>query len=288
MAMQSPDFTNPTSWAWNATRRSRAAVGDARHALLRRPLGVEPRARAQHQPAAARHDPGAIPGVNANALRPYLGFGTITLYETTGTSRYNSLQTQVERRSTRGVGFSVAYTFSRTTDDGSGRGDILPNAYDDSGYYGISDLDRPHVLVSQVRYRFPTLESSVAPLRWVFGNWDVSGVFQAQSGAPFDVRTPPASTSPASGPGSGNQFYDQIGDPDGGREPIGIRTLSRADLVRPQRVPRAGGRHVRDDAGEELAAPARASGTSTCRSARASTWPARRSDSISASRRSTS
>ena len=48
--------------------------------------------------------PGTIqanPGVNTNALRPYLGFGTITLYETTGTSRYNSLQTQVERRSTR-------------------------------------------------------------------------------------------------------------------------------------------------------------------------------------------
>ena len=38
------------------------------------------------------------PGVNTNALRPYLGFGSITLYETTGRSRYNSLQTQVERR----------------------------------------------------------------------------------------------------------------------------------------------------------------------------------------------
>ena len=35
--------------------------------------------------------------------------------------------------------------------------------------------------------RFPTLESSAAPLRWVLGNWDVSGIFQAQSGAPFGV-----------------------------------------------------------------------------------------------------
>ena len=42
----------------------------------------------------------------------------------------------------------MAYTFSRTTDNGAGRNDLLPNAYDDSGYYGISDLDRPHVLVS--------------------------------------------------------------------------------------------------------------------------------------------
>ena len=158
--------------------------------------------------------PGTIqrnPGVNTNALRPYLGFGSITLYETTGRSRYNSLQTQVERRGTRGVGFSVAYTFSRTRDDASGRGDILPNAYDDSGFYGISDLDRPHVLVSQVRYDFPTLESSAAPLRWVFGNWNVSGIFQAQSGAPFSVTT--TVDVAGVGPGSGPQFYEQVGDP---------------------------------------------------------------------------
>jgi hypothetical protein len=151
--------------------------------------------------------------VNPNALRPYLGFGSITQYETTGTSKYNSFQTQVERRSTRGVGFSVAYTFSRTTDNGASRADILPNAYDDSAYYGISDLDRPHVLVSQVRYGLPTLDSSAAPLRWVFGNWDVSGIFQAQSGAPFDIRTPAGVDVAGVGPGSGNQLYDQVGDP---------------------------------------------------------------------------
>ena len=40
MAMQSPDFTNPTSWAWNTTVDRAAAVADARHALVRRPLGV--------------------------------------------------------------------------------------------------------------------------------------------------------------------------------------------------------------------------------------------------------
>jgi carboxypeptidase family protein len=215
-ASQSPDFTNPTSWAWNATvdrllpRQMRGAVS-----YVGRSASNLERARNINQLQAGTIQ--ANPGVNVNALRPYLGFGSITLYETTGTSRYNSVQTQVERRSSRGVGFSVAYTFSRTKDDGSGRGDILPNAYDDSGYYGISDLDRPHVLVSQVRYAFPTLESSAAPLRWVLGNWDVSGIFQAQSGAPFDVRAP-AGVDPAGvGAGSGQQLYDQLSDPLTGR-----------------------------------------------------------------------
>ena len=209
-AMQSPDFTNPTSWAWNATvdrqlpwqmRGSASYVGRSA-TNLERARNIN-----QLQPGTIQ----ANPGVNANALRPYLGFGSITLYETTGRSKYNSLQTQVERRSTRGVGFSVAYTFSRTRDNGSGRGDILPNAYDDSGYYGISDLDRPHVLVSQVRYRFPTLESKPAAMRWVLGNWDVSGIFQAQSGAPFSVVT--AVDVAGVGPGSGSQFYELVGDP---------------------------------------------------------------------------
>ena len=41
----------------------------------------------------------------------------------------------------RGLGYSLAYTYSKTTDDGSSRLEILPNAYDDSGYYGTSALD---------------------------------------------------------------------------------------------------------------------------------------------------
>ena len=67
------------------------------------------------------------------------------------------------------------------------------------------------MLVSQVRYNFPTLESSAAPLRWVFGNWNASGIFQAQSGAPFSVTT--TVDVAGVGPGSGPQFYEQVGDP---------------------------------------------------------------------------
>jgi carboxypeptidase family protein len=224
-AMQSPEFTNPRSWAWNATvdRQLPWAMRGTLSYVGRSATNLE-RARNINQLL----QPGTIqanPGVNANALRPFLGFGSITQYETTGRSKYNSLQTQIERRSTRGAGYSVAYTFSRTRDNGSGRGDILPNAYDDSNFYGISDLDRPHVLVSQVRYRFPTLESSAAPLRWVLGNWDVSGIFQAQSGAPFSVTT--TVDVAGVGPGSGQQFYELLSDPTGIRTDWDA-TLSRA------------------------------------------------------------
>jgi hypothetical protein len=209
-AMQSPDFTNPTSWAWNATV-DRVLPWQMRGALsyVGRSASHLERARNinQLQPGTIQRNP----GVNTNALRPYLGFSTVTLYETSGKSKYNSLQAQVERRGTRGIGFSVAYTFSRTNDNGAGRNDLLPDAFNDSGYYGISDLDRPHVLVSHVRYSVPTLSSSAAPVRWVLGDWNVSGILQAQSGAPFSVRTPVDIAGV--GPGSGQQFYDVVGDP---------------------------------------------------------------------------
>jgi hypothetical protein len=214
MAMQDPNFTNPRSWAWNATvDRELASTIRAQVSYVGRSASNLERARNinQLQPGTVQ----ANPGINANALRPFKGFGPITLYETTGRSRYNGLQTQVERRSTRGVGFSVAYTFSRTKDDGSGRGDVLPNAFDETGYYGISDLDRPHVLVTQYRYRFPTLESKPAALRYVLGDWDLSGTFQTQSGQPFDVRT--TVDIAGVGAGSGQQFYRIAGDPKAGR-----------------------------------------------------------------------
>ena len=99
----------------------------------------------------------------------------------------------------------MSYTYSRTTDNGAGRNDLLPNAFDDTGYYGISDLDRPHVLVSQAHYRFPQLESSSMLVREVLGGWDVAGILQAQSGSPFDVRTTVdiAGVGPGSGVGYG-------------------------------------------------------------------------------------
>jgi hypothetical protein len=157
----------------------------------------------------------ANPGVNPNALRPYLGFASITLYETTGRSRYNAMQLQVQRRAARGFGYSVAYTWSRTMDDGSSRTDLLPNAYDDSGYYGISDLDRPHVLITQAYYRTPELASAPAVVRAALGNWNIGSVFQAQSGAPLDVRT--TVDIAGVGPGSGQQYYNIVGDPNEGR-----------------------------------------------------------------------
>ena len=45
----------------------------------------------------------------------------------------------------------------------------------------------------------------------ILGNWDVSGIYQYQSGGPFSIRT--NDDFAGVGPGSGAQFWNQIGDP---------------------------------------------------------------------------
>jgi hypothetical protein len=148
MAMFSPDYNSAQSWAWNATvDRQLPWQNSVQISYVGRSASNLERARNinQLQPGTIQ----ANPGVNPNALRPYKGFAAITLFETTGQSRYNSMQVQVSRRATRGVGYSLAYTLSRTKDDGSGRLELLPNPADDSGLYSLSNLDRPHILITR-------------------------------------------------------------------------------------------------------------------------------------------
>jgi hypothetical protein len=214
MAMFSPDYTNASSWAWNVTTdRQMPLQHTVQLSYVGRSASNLERARNinQLQPGTTQANVGA----NVNFLRPYKGFSTITLYETTGSSKYNAMQLQVSRRATRGFGYQLAYTFSRTTDDGSTRLEILPNAYDDSGYYGISGLDRPHILIAQGSYRSPQLESAPGVVRGILGDWNIGGVFQAQSGTPFDVTT--AVDIAGVGAGSGAQYYNIVGDINAGR-----------------------------------------------------------------------
>ena len=150
-------------------------------------------------------------GINANALRPYLGLGVLGLAENSGSSIYNGLQISIERRFATGLQFGLAYTLSRSEDNGSSLTDVLPNAYDDRGYWGLSDFDRTHVFIANYIYELPFLKGSSSWMRRLLGNWEISGVYQAQSGTPFSVRK--NVDYAGVGPGSGNQFWNLTGDP---------------------------------------------------------------------------
>ena len=123
---------------------------------------------------------------------------------------YNGLQISAQRRLATGLQFDIAYTYSKLRDNASSLTDIIPNAYSDQGYYGLSDLDRTHAVIISYIYELP-FRGAGSLARKVLGNWELSGINQFQSGSPFSVRQ---NTDYAGvGAGSGNQFWNLTGDP---------------------------------------------------------------------------
>jgi hypothetical protein len=209
VTMQDPDFKIPTAWNWNFTVERelpwsiRAEVGYVGRVGLHN----------QRKRNINQLPPGTIQanaGINVNALRPFRGLGVINLAENAGRSRYNGLQMNLERRSATGLQVGVSYTLSRSRDNASSLTDNLPNAYDDRAYYGISDFDRTHVLIINFIYELPFLRESSTLRSRLLGHWEISGIYQYQSGNPFSVRS--GNDFAGVGPGSGSQFLTLVGD----------------------------------------------------------------------------
>ncbi len=210
ISMQDLAFKIPTAWNWNVTVERElpwATTVEVGYVGRRGLHNQRKRNLNQLQPGTIQ----ANPGVNVNFLRPFRGIGIIDLSENSGSSRYNGLQMSLERRSATGLHFGVAYTLSKTTDNGSSLTDSLPNAYDDHAYYGISDLDRTHVLIVNAIYELPFLRGSSRLVNRLFGNWEISGIYQYQSGDPFSIRT--SDDFAGVGAGSGSQFWNLVGNP---------------------------------------------------------------------------
>jgi Carboxypeptidase regulatory-like domain/TonB-dependent Receptor Plug Domain len=125
---------------------------------------------------------------NVNALRPYLGYGNISITENADESSYHSLQLSMTRRLLTGLEFGANYTFSKTLDTSSG---TPQDPYDIAADYGLSAIHRAHNFNSHFIWQLPFFREDGNPVtRGVLGGWDVSGVLVYQSGAPFTVTAP--------------------------------------------------------------------------------------------------
>jgi hypothetical protein len=152
----------------------------------------------------------ANPGVNPQALRPYLGFGAIRLSENEGKSTYNGLQFSVDRRYRNGLKLGMAYTFSRLRDDASDKRNLLFNAYDAASYWALSDNDRTHLFNFHYIYELPFWREGRNVTEQVLGGWQVSGATIFSSGQPLSVWL----NDDRAGVGdTTNQPWDLVGDP---------------------------------------------------------------------------
>ena len=121
-------------------------------------------------------------------LRPFPEFANIRTQRNDGSSIYHSAQVRVEKRFSRGYTLLGSYTWSRLIEKMS-----FLNPADTQFEKRISINDAPHrAVVSgvwQIPFRRDQIKRGPADrlARVVFSDWQVEGVFQAQSGRPLEL-----------------------------------------------------------------------------------------------------
>jgi hypothetical protein len=127
---------------------------------------------------------------NNDFLRPYRGYGDIQVNTWGGTSNYNSLQVQVNRRYTSGFQYGIAYTYSKSFDYANDdTSDVNLSRPYKTFNYAPSDFDQTHILTVNYIYDVPK-----ASRRWnnmfaraILDNWQISGTSSYATGKPKSV-----------------------------------------------------------------------------------------------------
>ena len=183
---QSRDFKNPEAWNWNFTVEREFYLNSVLSVAYVGRRGLHQQRESNiNQPTPATI--AANPGVNIDALRPYKGYNSIRETDNVASSRYNALQISWNRRLTKGLLFGMAYTYSKSMDDGSNQRDIIPDTYYAGNLWGPSEFDVRHVFIANFLYELPFFKGSSNILGKALGGWQVSGIIQKQTGTPTSV-----------------------------------------------------------------------------------------------------
>lgn len=177
---------------------------------------------------------------NAQQRRPILPqiYGSISEKVASQRSQYDSLQVSATKAYAHGYTFQLAYTLSRSMDDGSGpvaTGSQDPN--DPGAEWAHSDFDRRHVLRVNGMWEVPRLDNAPAAVRHALGGWRLAGIASVLSGAPFTVTSGVDAALVGPNRGLSAQRPDLAGEPalDGGgsRNDRIARYFNTSAFVRP-------------------------------------------------------
>jgi hypothetical protein len=151
---------------------------------------------------------------NLNLVRPFQGYTTITMRQTTARSRYWGFLTQFRHEAGRDGSLTLNYTLSRnrtTATNDRDAIDIPQNPLDLEAEYADARTDRRHIFSATYIYELPFFrESTNMLLRGALGGWQISGITSISSGAPI-----PRITANTNGGRRGNRA-NVNGDPRAG------------------------------------------------------------------------
>ena len=113
-----------------------------------------------------------------------------------GNSWYHGLQVSFQKRFSRGLQASLAYTYSKSEGEGYGRNESF--GFTNNGSYqnprnraadkGVYPFDTKHNAVISWLYELPTIPAfRQGVARQIFGGWQANGIWSLHTGLPFTV-----------------------------------------------------------------------------------------------------
>ena len=153
---------------------------------------------------------------DVNSRRPIAGFANVALFESAASSVYHSGVFSLERRFTGGLGFTGAFTWSKSIDDASAflgsRGDqaFPQNSHDFRAERGLSNFDQRSRLVFTMTYDLPFRHAAAR-------GWRLLAIGAFGSGRPFTPRLSGDNSNTGNTGGIfGADRPDVVGDPAAG------------------------------------------------------------------------
>jgi hypothetical protein len=134
-----------------------------------------------------------------NSAPPATPFTNVYTQNNSGNSWYHSAQFSLTKPLSHGFTILANYTWSKSTDSLPFNTDAA--TFGTSGYYvlpitapdfrrfdrGLSDYNHTSVFVTSYVWQTPKLQKTNGFTRSVLGNWETSGIFTGESGAPLNV-----------------------------------------------------------------------------------------------------
>jgi hypothetical protein len=108
--------------------------------------------------------------------------------ESAGATWYNALLVSLNKRFSHGLQLQASYTFSKDlatdfgTSTGANGGSSAGNQNDPKSRYGPDNFIRPHRLILNYLYQFPSFSKQNAFVRQALGGWALVGVTTVQDG----------------------------------------------------------------------------------------------------------
>lgn len=152
-----------------------------------------------------------------NQIRPYRGFDAINMFMPVFSSKYRSLQAQMQKRFAGNSLVVVNYTWSRAMTDAQNEFRTPQNTYDFHAEWGPAQFDRRHIVTANYVYELPWFRTRRGLLGHVLGGWEVSGITTYMSGLPLTVtggrRVDPAGLGVLDPFSFAGPRPDQVSDP---------------------------------------------------------------------------